>query len=144
MKIIWNEDGTATIQIGGGDRFKLNADGTVQSAASPSNTDDSKKLVTTELLRDLALGVDQTWQVLSGSRALGTTYTNTTGKPIAVAVGISAAGQGSSAVLYVDNQVVDSTASYAAIDVWVKGVIPVGATYRVASGSTLAAWRELR
>lgn len=49
MKIIWNPDGTATIQIGGGDRLKLNADGTVQGAASPATGDRSKKLATMEM-----------------------------------------------------------------------------------------------
>lgn len=35
---------------------------------------------------NLALGIGQTWQNVSGSRASGTTYTNTTGKPIMVAL----------------------------------------------------------
>lgn len=37
-------------------------------------------------LTALCVGVGQTWQNLTGSRVLGTTYYNTTGKPIAVIV----------------------------------------------------------
>jgi len=37
----------------------------------------------------LALGVGQTWQNVKGSRALATTYYNTTGKPITVNVRVT-------------------------------------------------------
>jgi hypothetical protein len=37
-------------------------------------------------VEDYLLGVGQSWQDLSGSRAFGTSYQNTTGKPISVSV----------------------------------------------------------
>ena len=37
---------------------------------------------------DQVIGVGQTWQDVTASRALGVTYTNTTGKPIHVIAGI--------------------------------------------------------
>lgn len=42
--------------------------------------------VAQSMVEDYLLGVSQTWQDVSGSRVFGTSYQNTTGKPISVSV----------------------------------------------------------
>jgi hypothetical protein len=92
-----------------------------------------------------AIGVGQSWQ--SPSRSMGTTYTNSTGKPIEVFIviehrsnststitvnGVSFAGSGSSASGYVWG-----TNSF---------IVPDGYTYSISAGGTyvLNSWAELR
>lgn len=93
------------------------------------------------------LGVSQTWQEVS--RSIGTTYTNSTGKPIAVSVQISLAN-GATATLTVGSVVVaqNTGRNGAYIQDTVSGetlyaIVPNGATY-VASGGSLVRWVELR
>jgi hypothetical protein len=93
------------------------------------------------------VGVDQTWQTVT--RSLGTTYTNSTGKPIAVSVQISLAN-GATATLTVGSVVVAQNTGRdgAYIQDTVSGetlyaIVPNGATY-VASGGSLVRWVELR
>lgn len=51
-----------------------------------------------------AIGVGQTWQNVTASRVSGTTYTNTTGKPIMVVVSSSGGGSSASDVrVYIDS-----------------------------------------
>lgn len=51
-----------------------------------SNGDNSTKIATTAYVQNMGIGWNQTWQNVSGSRSSGTSYTNTTGKPIMVNV----------------------------------------------------------
>ena len=96
------------------------------------------------------LGVGQTWTLVS--RAFGTSYTNSTGKPIVVAIVASLTG-GSYLGATVDGVgPIPMGSGYTAGGVYtVSGtvVIPVGATYSVtpqitAGATTLSAWYELR
>ena len=96
-----------------------------------------------------AIGVGQTWTNVAGSRSAGTTYTNSTGKPIMVAAYSSSSpsnGQGIVLTIsgitvgygyfaYATNQFVNT----------VYGIVPDGATYVVTVSSTsIAGWVELR
>jgi hypothetical protein len=92
------------------------------------------------------IGVSQTWQV--PSRAIGTTYTNSTGKPIMVAVSYTCSS-GST----VQGLIVSGTTIYAgAVGVATTAggfalIIPNGATYvTTTNGGTLSlvGWAELR
>lgn len=95
------------------------------------------------------IGSGQTWQNMSGSRALDTTYTNTTGKPIFVAYqGTYGSGastywtvKGVSGLSYISNANTNPQANSS----WI--IIPPGATYscNIGAGSVtgLAAF-ELR
>lgn len=95
-----------------------------------------------------AVGTDgQSWQNVTGSRANGVTYTNTTGRPIQVCVSI-----------------INASASSAVMDVIVDGVyavrnlgratycnvlpadviVPAGSTYSLESVVTINGWAELR
>ena len=95
-----------------------------------------------------SLGYGQTWQVLTGSRAMNTTYTNTTGKPIYVYGSNLYSTSGTvNYSLVVDGVTVGTavawhTNSYAEID----GIVPAGATYQITAGANATgyAWAELR
>jgi hypothetical protein len=93
-----------------------------------------------------SLGYGQTWQLVTGSRALGTTYYNTTGKPIFVKA--CSTGTTSSAITIVVNGVtmpawiVNSASAAAAND---SVLVPPSNSYVITmSTGTLATWAELR
>jgi hypothetical protein len=93
-----------------------------------------------------SLGFGQRWQNLSGSRTPGTTYYNTTGRPIYIAISALSAGTDSSASISVNGAVV--------IQQFVRGpynegasvsaVIPPGASYTASATAILSSWFELR
>ena len=92
-------------------------------------------------------GPAQTWQVVTGSRALSTTYTNTTGRPIQVVVGVN-----------LNNTTTFTNLSVGGVNAWrqqgsgngaytfdMVATVPNGVSYSVSGGSpTLSSWRELR
>jgi hypothetical protein len=96
------------------------------------------------------IGIDQTWQNVIGSRSNGVTYTNSTGRPILVAIsGASTTNTGF--ILTIDSVIVASTGWYSLAGGQVLGnacgIVPSGKTYSVTgwnSGSSGAAWAELR
>ena len=94
------------------------------------------------------LGVGQTWQDVTGSRVLGTTYTNTTGRPISIS-GYATTGNYGRISITVGGVVIQriEAATTNTPSMLFSAVIPMGATYAVTvtSGSaTLAIWTELR
>lgn len=93
----------------------------------------------------LPLGVGQTWQDVTSTRALSTTYTNSTGRPIAASI-FGTCNQDNSFVLTVGGITLNGSAAYATVKgTYVAGIIPPGATYSVATtGGTLINWCELR
>lgn len=99
-----------------------------------------------------SIGVGQTWQDVSSSRSSGTTYTNSTGRPICVNVTGVGAATGSvsleiavNGVVIARNTVYGSGSSYRP---FVSAIVPSGSTYTVASfGSgtpSIERWFELR
>ena len=103
----------------------------------------------------IPIGVGQTWQQWawsSGSRNINTNYTNTTGRPIVVA--ITGASNIRSMTLTVNGVMVanDSVGDYNSAagglgHSWVMGIVPHGGTYRVAMIGTSSPrynWAELR
>jgi hypothetical protein len=86
-------------------------------------------------------GVGQTWQDLTSSRANGTTYTNSTGKPIMVSTSFTPQGGG---IIIVDGV---STVYGASVVNNSNGgcvtVVPSGSTYS-ATNPGLLNWYELR
>lgn len=107
------------------------------SALSAAMGRDLKDLVDTKLNISQALGVDQTWQNLTSSRAVNTTYTNLTTKPIQVMINGSW-NSGSIILNGVTIPVQDgnewTTLSF---------IVPSGHTYR-SSNATIISWSELR
>lgn len=93
----------------------------------------------------VGLGVGQTWQNLTASRSLATTYTNSTGKPIMVSVAWEQSNQGEMTLtvggVAVDRGRQNQVGGGAAV----QAIVPAGATYSVTStANTIAFWSELR
>ncbi|QWA30505.1 hypothetical protein [Pseudomonas sp. RC3H12] len=123
-------------------------------ADTAPGSDESTRLATTAFVHGtvrntalLTLGMGQSWQDVKAWRALSTTYTNSTGRPIAVTVtGSIASGASLTAVV---NGVVAAThytnAGYATPP-FLAFIVPPGHTYSVngTGGVTISAWSELR
>lgn len=100
------------------------------------------------------VGPGQSWQLVTSSRALGTTYTNTTGKYIMFAVTLyNTAGSGNKRLnMYINGVIVIAQSSFSTTgDTYVSGslLVPPGATYSADSAGsgvtmTLNNWWELR
>lgn len=96
------------------------------------------------------VGDGQTWQNVASSRAFGTTYTNTTGKPIMVNVVAYNNTNSSWAILTPSvggvaladaRAIVNQSAAY------ISFIVPAGSTYVINNTGTAAAlniWAELR
>jgi hypothetical protein len=81
------------------------------------------------------VGDTQTWQTLTGSRANGTTYTNSTGKPISICFHSTEGGTG---LLTVGGVVLNRASN----NLWYTAIVPNGNTY-VFNGN-FSIWCELR
>lgn len=91
-----NNDGTISlIKKDGTSAGIINSDGLFNNTLTSTNTNQAltasqgkvlKDLTDTKLNTSLAFGVGQTWQNMTASRVVGTTYTNTSGRPIMVSV----------------------------------------------------------
>lgn len=81
----WNADGDV-----------VGVDKTLAEATWETGTDTTESLVSPAKVKaaidEYAIGIGQTWQNVSGSRSTGTSYQNTTGKPIQVAVSVETSG----------------------------------------------------
>ena len=93
-----------------------------------------------------SIGYGQTWQNVAASRAYGTTYYNTTGRPIFVAV--SPLGSGQALTASVNGLVVAKVySSTNSTDLPFFLIVPPGGSYVItvtAGAPTLDAWTELR
>lgn len=99
-----------------------------------------------------SLGYGQTWQSVTGSRALATTYYNTTGKPITVAISTIGTVTSSSTSLYITVNslgIISQGLIYGAGGISsgpsVTFIVPSGQSYSATVGQgTLYSWVELR
>lgn len=144
-----NADGTISlIKKGGTSAGTINADGLFNNTLTSTNTNQALTAAQGKALKDAldaaSLGVGQTLTDVTASRAINTVYTNTTGKPIFVAVGKTT--QSSDMRLNVNgvqfgyasgtNQDSQSKTLYA--------IVPSGATYGTVGLSGFVFWSELR
>jgi hypothetical protein len=104
---------------------------------------------TMSLLTD-GIGYSQTWQTLTSSRAIGTTYTNSTGRPIQVAIsGVPATATGGYLILTVGGVAISGNlgAGTGSGQVTSQAIVPVGATYvatySLSGGFSSFVWNEL-
>ena len=95
-----------------------------------------------------SIGYGQTWQNVTASRALGTTYYNTTGKPIVVTVNL---GSTTTAYAIITTNGIalggSGVSTSGAGGFWSTAIIPPGGTYVASvSGGTgsITSWSELR
>jgi len=89
-------------------------------------------------------GTGQNWTDVTASRASGTTYTNTTGKPILVNANSNTSSGGSMTCVVsgvtINNNSTGTTSSGVA-----SFIVPPSATYRITFGTySLSKWSELR
>jgi hypothetical protein len=108
-------------------------------------------VITLANLADAAkpIGASQTWQ--TPSRAVNTTYTNSTGRPIQVAISLNNTTSSTYFNFYVDSVLVSAQGRNGNLNnaAFVSAIVPNGSTYLVdtavgGSQFTLASWAELR
>lgn len=97
-----------------------------------------------------SIGYKQTWQTVTGSRALNTNYTNSTGKPIMISVRVTVTNSTSDSA----GIVVDSVSLGTAVNGGAGGqnslpltaIVPPGSVYSVATtgSASMSLWAELR
>lgn len=121
---------------------------TAQAQAGTSNTVLMTPLRTKEWADSKVLGINQTWQDLTASRALSTTYTNTTGRPIMV-VQVSEYGYSNDPLEVFVNGVKIMSVDQGTGVGWlgpVSFVVPVDASYRIEKNiyPNITSWVELR
>jgi len=93
-----------------------------------------------------AVGVGQTWQNVTGSRSAGTTYTNSTGRPIQVAI-LSAQGTNQQFQFYINGTLVwdQYSSTIYGDNVSCNFILPASDTYRlVVPYGSIQTWMELR
>lgn len=126
-------------------------------APTPTTGDNTTKVATTAFVKTTAdaaaaaveakvPGIGQTWQDVKASRAIGTTYTNSTAKPIEVSI-VATMNAGVVNTLSVDGAVI----SYVSVGVIGNGLpltatVPPGSSYvfNNTGGTTIQYWSELR
>jgi len=97
-----------------------------------------------------SLGFGQTWQNVSGSRSLGTSYYNTTGRPIQVSVVMTASANVFDSYVSVAGFITSrhqlNTANAAGTFHTHTFIVPPGVSYLVAnqSNASVSVWMELR
>ena len=144
-----NADGTISlIKKDGTSAGTINPDGLFNNTLTSTNTNQALTAAQGKLLKDAldaaSLGVGQTPTDVTASRAINTVYTNTTGKPIFVAIGKTT--QNSDMRLNV-NGVQFGYASGTNEDSQSKtlyAIVPSGATYGTVGSSGFVFWSELR
>lgn len=92
------------------------------------------------------IGYGQTWQDVSASRAIGTTYYNTTGRPIEVNVGQYAATSTGLQINVngVNHGYICAQTGASGVGSSVAVTIPPGNNYSVSGTGTIGSWLELR
>jgi len=145
--------GTLAVANGGTGATTSTGSGAVVLASSPALTTPDlgtpSALVATNASGtannlNAGIGVNQTWQSVIGSRSSGTTYTNSTGKPIMVS--IQGSGSGSSGTIYVSSVLISGWSNNGNNTNWpTTFIVPNGSTYvcNITAGS-IGIWAELR
>jgi hypothetical protein len=126
---------------------KIDNDGTM-AANSASSLPTQQAVVEYVGQAASGIGYNQTWQSVTSSRALGTTYTNSTGKPIMVFTKVTWTldfdGALTATVDGVDVAYFSAHTATAAVNF----LVPVGSSYSVSSANAtnvaLSQWNELR
>lgn len=103
--------------------------------------------VNTKLNSNQALGVGQTWQNVTGSRSLNTTYTNTTTRPIVVCVVNMYGDSADPLEVFIDGYLLMSVdKGFGNITSDTTFIVPPNSTYRVTKAvfPNIQSWSELR
>jgi len=89
------------------------------------------------------IGINQTWQNVLASRSDNVTYTNSTGKPIMVAVSYNASSNGNDE-FYVNGVKIASNVLPGGEDITMTFIVPDGDTYKANTSNSFRSWFELR
>jgi hypothetical protein len=93
-----------------------------------------------------SVGTNQTWQTVTSSRTAGTTYTNSSGRPIMVAASIVASSGAPNYQCYVDSTLImEGSMPYDKNNV--SFIVPNGSTYKIdcpSGHASISLWTELR
>lgn len=105
-----------------------------------------KDLIDTKLNISQAFGVNQTWQDVTSSRSIGSTYTNSTSKPIEVKVSTSYHSDISNMSIFVGGVNIQNIQQDAdgTVNIWASFTVPPNTTYRITSNKSILLWTELR
>lgn len=110
------------------------------NTAGNQNTSGNAATATTD---NQHFGIGQSWFDVTTSRASGTTYTNTTTRPIVISARSGVGASGSVAGYVSGNLVVQQTTGGGQI-LAVQVVVPAGQTYSITSTAAFIGWWELR
>jgi hypothetical protein len=125
-------------------RYTFGADGKLLLPADP--TDDLGAATKQYVDARAGAGWEQTWQNVTATRAGGVTYTNTTGKPIVVAVTLTNNSPKKTFQVNGGEGFVDVGTTTGTTEAWnntISAIIPPGHDYRVDVGPIIL-WSELR
>lgn len=115
------------------------------TTAEAQNGTDDLRAITPLKLKNSVLGLGQTWQDLTASRVLNTTYTNSTGKPIQLAIDITVLGSTISTLTIGANTFFYRGSLGTAVSHTIELIVQNGVTYNLSSSNTtLNKWQELR
>lgn len=95
-------------------------------------------------LIEQTIGINQTWKNVTNNRGVGVSYTNTTNKPIFVALTGQAEGNGQ-AKITVDNVTVATLGGVSTLSInrGTSFIVPSGSKYSVESTAIISTWSEL-
>jgi hypothetical protein len=120
--------------------------GTPTAPTATAGTNNTQ-LATAAFAMGAGVGSNQTWQDVTASRSVGTTYTNSTGKPIMVAIK-GYGTQPADIVLGINgtNMMYQNIYNGTGQSGTVYGIIPNGSTYiaSISAGTSTTKWSELR
>lgn len=146
---LFRKDGTVSGVIHEDGLFYNGTDGTsVNQAATAAVAKNLQYQITNAFNQQFGVG-GQSWQNVTGSRASGVTYTNSTSRPIIVSIFTDRSGTGDAGVtLYVNSQFVGKFDTGDAGDGQVITIVPSGSNYSATINTftlgTNAHWMELR
>jgi hypothetical protein len=136
-----NSDRTLNLPDNSGTVITTASEGAVGTANLANGAVTSDKLAAAVI----PIGVSQSWQEVTGSRSAGTTYTNSTGRPIMVSVRVSNTGSVSDTTLLVGGIVAWEAYNLPDGPRNPVAIVPNGQTYRLnlGSGGNVTRWFEL-
>lgn len=142
-----NADGTVSlIKKDGTSAGEVNGAGLFNNTLTSTNTNQALTAAQGKVLNDQAFGIGQTWQDVTASRALGTTYTNSTGKPVQVSVVVQDSSindlyffvNGTAVVRMTD--LAGGSSGFQQLTI----TVPSTQTYRLETANLLHSWAELK
>lgn len=114
---------------------------TAPTAATGTST---TQVATTGFVANAAIGIGQTWQNVLASRAVSTSYQNTTGRPIMVAICTNGSTTKRPIQVSVDNSTWIQVGTDSGGEANTSFIVPSNNYYRINGSTGLLAWAELR